>query len=639
MTGSWLTIVEGLVVQACLVATLWIVATRLGSAILHGSADVGDRIVVGGVVAIIGWVALLQVLGLAGLLWLPIVLACCGLAVLASHRFLARPAPLSWNIQSIPPMTVICFVPFVLLALAVTFLNPPVLDDSVRYHIVNAAQVLNSGSIRGLPFSQPGDGSGTAPGNGTLLLLLVLLPFHNASLAGTPNLFVSALIVAVIGLLVREMGRNMATGSVCGLVLVTSWGYFGWQIGSAYDDSLALFGIVAGVTFALRGSRSRELRWLAVAGACFGLALGTKAAYILPTFVALSVAAWLTDALVHPHRLAMILIPAVSLAAVWYLRNWVDAGDPVYPEAVRLGPITLFSGLRSSSTWRVVAQSLIGGLLHGHGITAAEWWRTAVIEFGIVPLTLAIGVVRGIATKEVPRAVSIIAIACTLTFLITPFTGSSQPPQVVAAIRFLLPAMAFGLATLAATVYDRTMVAMLIVALAFNGVSLALAEGTAAQILIVSSAAISTLLAKNRDLRRGVANVISPRIPGLGITAITGGLIVTAALRLQPPPEPRTISVALRDGPGSVVVMDVTNVQAVLGPNLHTPIVAAGIGPTGAQAPITTSAALTRRIVALHPAAVVVGDTGDPNVIPTGWKPPSSWQELGVESFGTVYEP
>ncbi len=126
------------------------------------------------------------------------------------------------------------------------------------------------------------------------------------------------------------------------------------------------------------------------------------------------------------------------------------------------------------------------------------------------------------------------------------------------------------------------------------------------------------------------------------VAAVAVVLAVLGTVHLQPSdtltPVQRALTAA-GDPHAPVVVIDVTDVAAILGPNLDVDIVAAGIGPVGAEAPISDPARLTARIESLHPAAVVVGDQSDFGTVAPGWIPPRGWRRVGVQGGGIVYEP
>jgi hypothetical protein len=642
--SAWLSVLEGLALEALLLSLSLVILTRVGGALLPTSADLIDRIGVCGLLAMVGWVGLLQVLGLLGVLWLPVVIGCLGALAAASALFLPRPTSVREGGVHIPASLLAVALPFTALAIVFTFFAPPLLDDSIRYHIVNAAHILDSGSIRTLPFSQPGDwGSATYPGNGSLLLLLVMLPFHNASLSGAPNLLCAGLTVVVMGMLLRELGRDWSAGAIAGLVVVTTWAYFGWQMGSAYDDALSLLGVTAGMTFGLRAGRTGELRWLVLAGLSLGLAMGTKDVYLLPAAAVAVAVIWRCRAMADPLRLAAFVLAVAGLSVAWYVRNWVDAGDPLFPAAVRLGPIVLFAGLSYvASASHAVDQSVIGALLGGQGTPPGQWLSIAVAELGIPLAAVVASLPLALFARGPARGVGWLALGCALTFLVTPFTGSSQSGQIVAAIRYLLPAVAFGVAAGAAVLPQRWFPWVAAAALATNGVAVAIESGALALTVLVSMSGVSLLLIGDGPCRRFVVTAAGSRPVRLSAGLATIGLAVAATAGLQQSQQPSAVQRVLAEAgnPNApVVVMDVLDVQAVLGPQLDVNVVAAGNGPVGAEMPIRDPAQLTARIRSLHPAAVVVGEEGFFDVIPQGWVPPSSWRVVAREGYGVVYEP
>src|ERR1039458_8136506 len=224
--------VISLALEAIMLGLASVVATRVAGALLPESADALERGGVAAMVGVTGWVALLQVLGLAGILWVPVVIGCLVVMAFACVRYLPRRPSEHRNGPPIPWVAVAVAIPFCVLAVAEVASVQPGLyfsdslryhipnaaeilysgsiprradrsvaipfcvlavaevasvqpglyfSDSLRYHIPNAAEILYSGSIRGLPFAQPGDGSAASPGNGSLLLLAVMLALHTAA--------------------------------------------------------------------------------------------------------------------------------------------------------------------------------------------------------------------------------------------------------------------------------------------------------------------------------------------------------------------------------------------------------------------------------------------------------------------------
>ena len=645
MTG-WGTTLTGLLLETVLVGLAAVVTIRLSSALLPPSTDFLERAAVAGLLGVTGWVALLQVLGLLGMLSLPIVLGCLAGGALAAVHFLPAPAGSNWHASQVPWGLVALAIPFIVLAvLEVASVMPTqYFADSVRYHIPNAAYILNTNSIRSLPFAQPGDGSAASPGNGSLLLLAVMLTFHNDALVGVVDLACAGLLVAFSAMLIRELGRSAWVGAGAGLVVVTCWAFFGTQVGSAYDDGIGLLGLMAAATLGLRHVRTSQSRWLVMAGLSAGLAIGTKADEVLPALAVMAAIVGAGRLWRRPGHVAWFAAAALGLSVVWYVRDWVLAGDPLFPETVRIGSWLLFPGLGGSVS---VAegpdyQSLLGTILHGGGTSAAEWFGSAVASFGLCFVALVVNLPLAMTRRGRARMLFGLGAACTVAYAMSPFTGSVQ--DVFGAMRYLLPGVAFGVLGLAAVLPRRWLPVAAGAALVVNGVEVGLFEIAArlpVTTLVVASAASLILLALLQVRGRAAPPGRTRWLRGATLLA---GLValVTVTAHLQPAQGPTAVDHALaasRDLTGRVVVMDVDNVTAILGPDLDVNIVAAGTGPPGAETVISDPDQLTTRIASLRPVAVVVGDSGLVNSIPPGWKPPSTWYRVGREAGAVVYEP
>ncbi|HXZ99889.1 MAG TPA: phospholipid carrier-dependent glycosyltransferase [Candidatus Binatia bacterium] len=644
----WLSVLEGVALQAIIVGLAAVAAYRAGCAVLPASADLLERLCVTLVVAVTGWVALLQILGLLGILWLPVVVA--SLVVLAAVSLVVLPpaAPSKSGWLSTGWSAAALAVPFAVLAVVVTLSGPPGSNsyDSVHYQIVNAAHVLDTGSIRSLPFAQPGESTGAAPGNGSLLLLAVMLPFHAAGLAGLVDLLSAVAIVGMAGIFSRELERPAWMGLLAGLIVVTTVGFFETQFRSAYDDSPALLGLVAGAALGLRWARTDQRRWLFLAGVCLGLTAGAKAAFLLPTLVAAGGVLWAGRGWRRPGSVALLLAAILSLSLAWYVRNWALTGNPLFPEPVRIGSTIVFPGLSGpSSASAGVEQTLLDSLLGRGGIPLSTWAQLAVLNFGLAvaaPLAslVLIGRARGAA-----RPIVAVAVGCVLVYAVMPFSGSVETVQANASLRFLLPAIAFGVVALTAVLPARSVLPLAAVTLGVGLVPLLVVEshngfvnapilGAAAAVTAATLAALRWRSALSPMARRHWFRPLAS-----SVLAVSAVLLIA---HLQPATDLSPAGKALSAAAAShqaVVVMDVGDVAAILGPTLEGDVVAAGQGPVGAERPIRDPEGLSARITSLHPALVVIGDVGHFDVLPASWTPPPSWRRLGDEDGAAVYSP
>jgi hypothetical protein len=644
--SGWETTLSGLLLGAVLLVLAAMIALRVSGALLSASSDPLERVTVAGLIGVTGWVGLLQILGLLGILWLPIVLGCLAAGALAAVRLLPAPAMAIPRPSNVPWGLVAAAVPFLVLAvLAVASVLPTqYFADSLRYHIPNAAYILDTGSLRSLPFAQPGDGSAAAPGNGSLLLLAVMLPFHNDALVGLVDLCCACLLVALCAMLLRELGRSAWVGAAAGLVVVTCWAFFGTEVGSAYDDGIGLLGLVAALTLGLRYVRTSELRWLVVSGMGVGLAMGSKADEVLPALAVMAGVILAGRLWRRPRHLGWLVAGALGLSAIWYARDWILAGDPFFPETVRLGSTLLFSGLGGSPSIATgpAHLSLLGSILHGGGTSAIAWFGALLASFGLCAVALLVTLPLAVARGGPARLIFGIAVACTVAYVVTPFTGSTQ--NVLGAMRYLLPGVAFAVLGLAAALPGRWLPVAASAALVVSGVEVGVFEiGIHLPITtLVAAGAASVVIMALVQARRRVALAWRGRWLRSAALAIAVAAAVLAIAHLQPPSGPSVVDRALavsRDPAGRVVVMDVDDVTAITGADLDIDIVAAGDGPQGAETVIGDPAQLTARIDALHPAAVVVGHSGLVNSIPAGWQPPAGWTRVGMEAGAVVYRP
>jgi hypothetical protein len=645
----WLPVLEGLVLEAVLLGLAGFTAYRAGCALLPDSAALLERIGFAGLVGITGWVALLQLLGLIGVLWLPVVIACLAALAGVSWRLLPAPATLGHSTSPVAWGWVAVAVPFTVLAVVEVLWAAPATNsyDSLHYLIVNAAHYLDAGTIRTLPFAQPGDNTGTAPGNGALLLLAVMLPFHNAALVALPNLLCAGLLMAVAAMLSRELGRGAWVGVVAGLVLLTTVCFFETQVRSAYDDAVGLLGLMAAMLCGLRAARTGERLTLLLAGTSIALAIGTKATDILPGVVVAGTVLWANRQWCGVRWALGFLAAILSLSAAWYARVWIITGDPLFPQTVRLGSALLFSGLSgSAAAYTGYDQTLVGAVISGGWAAVARWSEPALINFGLSLVALFASPVVAVRCRGRIRLVALAAGGCAVAGMVTPFTGSPVPAQLTAGLRFLLPAVAFAVVALAAALPERWFRLSACLVMGVGTVLLMDVEWTNSfvsipllVVVVIGTLAVLGGIPVRQALRR-----VAGRTPvrGAATCAAAAVLTVLAVARLQPPTGPTPVMRTL-DAAGNpsapVVVMDVGDVTGLLGPHLDVDIVAAGEGPIGAERPIRSSADLTHRIEELHPAAVVIGNVSEFNVVPSDWAPPPTWRLLGTEDGSAVYAP
>ncbi len=191
--------------------------------------------------------------------------------------------------------------------------------------------------------------------------------------------------------------------------------------------------------FALQAARGR--RWLILAGACLGVACAAKGSGVLTGVL---VIAW---ASLFPGRGRLvrtaitIAIPTLLVAGVWYLRNWVELGSPVFPYVVTIAGRVIWRGAPDPLTPGDI--SLLAAIL-GHRWASVGQVGAFFLDLfgpGLVVAFVAAPAVLGWAAWQRRRGlVGILSLAVILAagYLVTPFTGSLVDLNLGTATRYAL---------------------------------------------------------------------------------------------------------------------------------------------------------------------------------------------------------
>lgn len=295
-------------------------------------------------------------LGLLGLLiwWLALLvntLVAVGLLLIIPRLFPgARPAcrntggahprdPLAWGVL----LTVGVMM---LVALRKVVGMPPFGTDSLGYHLPVAVEWLQTGKIligNPIPFA-------FYPGVSELVDLWLLLPFHDSLLVNLQNWPFALLTVLALYSIARRIGIPVRWAVYGSLFFI---GIRAVQLTLAFDNFqdndvmlVAFFLIAVNLGIAAVYSENRTL--VLCEGIALGLLVGTK--YSGWGYALLVGAAHIF--LVVSQRKGKRLLGDIVLLATamfvlggfWYVRNWIDTGNPLPPVAIRLAGHVLFPG-------------------------------------------------------------------------------------------------------------------------------------------------------------------------------------------------------------------------------------------------------------------------------------------------------
>jgi hypothetical protein len=205
--------------------------------------------------------------------------------------------------------------------------------DDLGYHAVAAASwVQHGGFAQIMPQFMA-----YLPFNAELLSGWFALPFHNDAMVVLAGLTWLILAAVAAGGLVRLSGGD-ATASLLTATAILASPQLAWQTRTfAAADLAGSATLLAAVYFAASAITQRRVSQAIVAGLLAGFAAGTKATF-LP--VAALICLWpLFAAMPWQKRWAFAVSTMLAVAAtgsIWYLRNWIVAGNPLFP--AELGP-------------------------------------------------------------------------------------------------------------------------------------------------------------------------------------------------------------------------------------------------------------------------------------------------------------
>ena len=320
--------------------------------------------------------------------------------------------------------------------------------DAQNFQVPIPARWIQNHSLWGLHQFIPDYSNATYPHTGNLLLAAVMLPFHSpflARLVAVPYWALAGVAVYAIASELRapRTAAILAGCAFCALPVSMRAGLEGAQTDM---PMLACFG--AGVLFLLQGRHP-------LAGLALGLAFGTK--WYALTTVAIVLLLFLIARRRTAVRDGALMIGLVAAAGgFWLVRNWVETGDPLFPQPLR----PLFDAppdpLRAK-----------GGFSLAHYAFDWDVWRTYLgpafkLSFGWDGAVLALCAIAAavIAARRRDRRVLLVAIGAVLlagAYALTPYSAfgpEGKPVLAAASTRYGLPAL-LAIAVLAAWLVGR----------------------------------------------------------------------------------------------------------------------------------------------------------------------------------------
>ncbi len=206
--------------------------------------------------------------------------------------------------------------------------------DTLWYHLPVAARFVQTGSVLDLHYLDPDAATVFYPSNSPLLHAFALATLREDVLSPVINLGWLALALTAAWAIGKPF-RRAPHCLVAVALIATTPGFVATQPGGAYNDTMCLALGLAAIALLLRGKA--RLPASAVAAMAAALALGTKFTMIVPAGLLLAGAVLAAPKAARIRTTAVWSAAFVSLAALWYVRNAVEVGNPL--PSLSLGPL------------------------------------------------------------------------------------------------------------------------------------------------------------------------------------------------------------------------------------------------------------------------------------------------------------
>ncbi len=318
---------------------------------------------------------------------------------------------------------------FALLTLLVALL-PPTDWDGLFYHLTAPKLYLQAGAVVG-GFDVP---HFSFPALMEMLFAWAML-LRGDIAAKLLHLVYGLLLAGLVGLITHRFLSASAVWRA--LLLLASMPMLYILSGWAYNDLALAFYQLAAIYWLIewvQASRDAEAQFairnsqLVVSGLFAGLAMGLKyTSFITPVVIVIAITFYvlrftnsklqIATGKLLPMTLAAFVLPALLIAAPWYLKNWAFTGNPVFPFAYGLFGGQPWDAFRAE--WYAAAGSGIGlepltllGLpwLLTLGVQDMNFWdgRTGPLLLLFLPLLVWAGLARRFGGERVPPAAKLL---------------------------------------------------------------------------------------------------------------------------------------------------------------------------------------------------------------------------------------
>ncbi len=243
------------------------------------------------------------------------------------------------------------FSPIVMIGIVRFFnatLQVPIEYDNLAYHLPFVVEWMHSGSLMEVYYSAFAGPLGYYPSNFELLDLWVMLPFHSDILVNLINIPVAL----VTGVVLYAVCRNFAVSHKPSLLVVALFFMLPVtlrQFGTPLVDLYFCMTFLYSIYFLQEYWKKHTWVYVLLFALSLGLFMGTKYLGVVYSIPLMLIAGGLILRFVKsPARLGkhlgVLVLGILLTGSFFYVRNWIDSGNPLFPTDVSIAGVQIFAG-------------------------------------------------------------------------------------------------------------------------------------------------------------------------------------------------------------------------------------------------------------------------------------------------------
>lgn len=227
----------------------------------------------------------------------------------------------------------------------------PLEYDTIAYHLPFVVEWYKSGSLLPLYYNAFAGPLAYYPSNFELLELWAFLPFGNDLFINFINFFLYPILIISAYCTLRNFNIGSKISWI-GVIFLVSMPTFAHFLGFSHVDLFFTVTFIVAIYFLQEFFQTKHLADLILAATSMGLFVGTKylgIPYSFPLYLAAIIL--ILKSLPKKGKIARVFAALGGLAGFsllgggfWYIRNWINSGNPIFPTEVSLGSYKIFDG-------------------------------------------------------------------------------------------------------------------------------------------------------------------------------------------------------------------------------------------------------------------------------------------------------